>query len=246
MPQKSKKRLDALVVEKGLASSRHRAQALIMAGRVLADGEKADKPGKEFPADTDLVVTKDLPYVSRGGLKLSAALDSFRIDPAGMDVLDAGASTGGFTDCLLQRGARRVLAVDVGYGQFDWSLRNDERVTLIERTNIRYLEAGSLPHTINAAVADLSFISLKNVLPKLAEILPHGGWALVLVKPQFEVGRLEVGKGGVVRDFNLIRAAVEEIMAFARKCGFSVLGDMESPIRGPKGNREFFLHLVLD
>ncbi|MEW6112152.1 MAG: TlyA family RNA methyltransferase [Thermodesulfobacteriota bacterium] len=239
-----KQRLDVLLVSKGLAPSRERARALVMAGKVLVDGINVDKPGKEFLPDVDVVVAEDIPYVSRGGLKLEAALDHFGVNPAGLDVLDGGASTGGFTDCLLKRGAARVIAVDVGYGQFDWSLRNDPRVTLLERTNLRYLDTSSLPHPVNAAVADLSFISLKLVLGKFFETLPLGGWLLALVKPQFEVGRAEVSKGGVVRNEAAIRRAVDGIKSFAEQGGFEVRGEMESPIRGPKGNREFFLHLV--
>lgn len=241
---KSKSRLDTLVVERGLVSSRERARALIMAGRVLVNGIKVEKPGTEVGHDAVLSLTgPDIPYVSRGGIKLRAALEAFEINPAGMRILDAGASTGGFTHCLLDRGAARVIAVDVGYGQLDWKLRNDPRVTVLERTNIRYLEPESLPHPIDAAVADLSFISLRLVLPRLSEFLPRGGWAVVLVKPQFEVGRGQVGKGGVVRDPEKIRGAVEGIRVFAGECGFLVLGEIESPITGPKGNREFLLHL---
>lgn len=230
-------------MERGLVSSRQRARALIMAGRVKVDGARIEKPGKEVPADAVLILEEDLPYVSRGGLKLEAALDAFSMDPAGLKVLDAGASTGGFTDCLLQRGAACVVAVDVGYGQFHWTLRGDPRVILLERTNIRFLAPASMPCPVEAAVADLSFISLKIVLPNLREILPPGGWLVALVKPQFEVGRSDVGKGGVVKDTAKIKAAVEGIKVFARDCGFDVLGETESPIKGPKGNREFFLHL---
>ncbi|MBI4961968.1 MAG: TlyA family RNA methyltransferase [Desulfomonile tiedjei] len=231
------------MVEKGLASSRERARALIMEGKVTVNGAAVEKPGKEVSTDASLFVKEDLPYVSRGGLKLEAALDRFGIDPSGLGILDAGASTGGFSDCLLQRGAAHIIAVDVGYGQFHWKLRNDPRVTVIERKNIRFLEIGSLPNPVDAAVADLSFISLKLVLPKLKEFLPVGGWLVPLVKPQFEAGRTDVGKGGVVRDPGKIRAAVESVKTFAKGCGFQVLAEMESPIKGPKGNREFFLHL---
>jgi 23S rRNA (cytidine1920-2'-O)/16S rRNA (cytidine1409-2'-O)-methyltransferase len=244
MQKTPKNRLDSLMVERGVVSSRQRARALIMAGKVTVDGARAEKPGKEVAVDADLVVKEDVPYVSRGGFKLEAALDAFAIDPTGLTVLDAGASTGGFTDCLLQRGAARVIAVDVGYGQFDWRLRSDGRVTLLERTNIRFLDPASLPYAVDAAVADLSFISLKLILPKLAEIVRPGGWVVPLVKPQFEVGRADVGKGGVVRDPEKIRAAVDGIRAFSQTCGFGVLGEIESPIKGPKGNTEFLLHLL--
>ena len=236
-------RLDNLTFERGLATSRHRAQALIMAGKVLVDGVKIEKPGKEVSPQANLSILEELPYVSRGGVKLCAALDRFRADPSNLSFLDAGASTGGFTDCLLQRGAGRVIAVDVGYGQFDWKLRNDPRVSVLERTNLRFLELSSLPFPVDAAVADLSFISLTLILPKLAEILPPGGWLLALVKPQFEVGPKDVSKGGVVKDMSKIRAVIEKVKTAAVECGFQVLGEFESPIQGPKGNREFFLYL---
>ena len=241
--RQSKIRLDNLILQRGLATSRHKAQALIMAGKVLVDGLRIEKPGKEVNFDAELSIPEDLPFVSRGGIKLCAAIDHFNANPSNLSLLDAGASTGGFTDCLLQRGAARVIAVDVGYGQFDWKLRNDPRVTVVERTNIRFLEISALPFPVDAAVADLSFISLTLVLPKLAEIVPPGGWLLALVKPQFEVGPKDVGKGGVVRDTSKMRAAIENVKRAAIECGFEVHGEFESPIKGPKGNREFFLHL---
>jgi len=241
--RQSKIRLDNLTFERGLATSRHRAQALIMAGKVLVDGVKIEKPGKEVSPQATLSILEELPYVSRGGVKLCAALDHFKADPSNLSFLDAGASTGGFTDCLLQRGAGRVIAVDVGYGQFDWKLRNDPRVSVLERTNIRFLESNSLPFPVDAAVADLAFISLTLILPKLAEILPTAGWLLALVKPQFEVGPKDVSKGGVVKDMSKIRAVIEKVKTAAVECGFQVLGEFESPIQGPKGNREFFLYL---
>ncbi|MCA1960487.1 MAG: TlyA family RNA methyltransferase [Desulfomonile sp.] len=240
-----KDRLDVLIAARGLATSREKARALIMAGHVLVNGERVEKPGKEFPTDVEIAVQEELRYVSRGGLKLEAALDAFNVDCAGLCVLDAGASTGGFTDCLLKRGAAHVIAVDVGYGQFDWGLRNDPGVTLLERTNIRFLSPDALPRQVDAAVADLSFISLTLVLPVFAKVLPQGGWLIALVKPQFEVGRGDVAKGGVVRDPAKVRSAVDQVKNAARKAGFSVMGEVESPIRGPKGNREIFLHLVL-
>jgi 23S rRNA (cytidine1920-2'-O)/16S rRNA (cytidine1409-2'-O)-methyltransferase len=244
MPDKSiKKRLDILMVEKGLAQSRERARGLIMAGKVRVGGVSVEKAGKEVAYDAEVVVKEEMPYVSRGGLKLEAALDGFGVDPKGLSLLDAGASTGGFTHCLLERGASRIIAVDVGYGQFDWNLRRDPRVTLLERSNIRFIEPASLPHPVDGAVADLSFISLTLVLPKFYEILPLGGWLIPLVKPQFEVGRADVGKGGVVRDEQKIRAAIEKVKSFAERCVFRVLGELDSPIRGPKGNREVFLYL---
>ncbi len=202
-------------------------------------------PGRMFRVQQVLEIKEPLPYVSRGGIKLAAALDEFGIVPNGLTILDAGASTGGFTDCLLQRGAARVVAVDVGYGQFHWKLRTDPRVRLIERTNIRHLEVASVDEHIDAAVADLSFISLKLVFSKIAEILPEGAWLVPLVKPQFEVGRSEVGKHGVVRNSDAIAAAVSNVRTAATDSGFTVLNQVESVIRGPKGNREFLLHLVL-
>jgi 23S rRNA (cytidine1920-2'-O)/16S rRNA (cytidine1409-2'-O)-methyltransferase len=244
MPQKPvKKRLDTLMVDKGLVPSRERARSLIMAGRVLVEGVRVEKAGKEVLYDAEVLVKEYMPYVSRGGLKLEAALDEFGVDPKGLSLLDAGASTGGFTHCLLERGAKRIIAVDVGYGQFDWELRKDPRVTLLERTNIRFLDPASLPYPVDGAVADLSFISLTLVLPKFYEILSLGGWLIPLVKPQFEVGRADVGKGGVVRDEQKMRAAIEKVKNFAQGCGFQVLGELESPVKGPKGNREFLLYL---
>lgn len=241
--KEGKNRLDALMADRGIVESRQRARALIMAGKVLVDGEKTDKPGKEVGTDVDIQLKEDLPYVSRGGLKLRSALVTLAVDPSNLSILDAGASTGGFTDCLLQMGAARIIALDVGYGQFAWRLREDPRVTVMERTNIRFLVPDSLPYPIDAAVADLSFISLKLVLPVFHKLLPARGWLVVLVKPQFEVGRQDVGKGGVVRDVEKMRAAVDGVKGFAATCGFIVRGESESPIRGPKGNREFFLHL---
>jgi 23S rRNA (cytidine1920-2'-O)/16S rRNA (cytidine1409-2'-O)-methyltransferase len=236
-------RLDVLVVEKGLAVSRHRARALIMAGKVRVDGERIEKPGREVSREAVLSVQEDLPFVSRGGVKLDGALKGFNLDPSGLDVLDAGASTGGFTDCLLQHGAAHVTAVDVGYGQLHWKLRNDPRVTVLERCNVRFLEKEKLGGPVDAVVADMSFISLELVLPRFADLVAAGGWVLVMVKPQFEVGRGEVGKGGVVRDPAKMRHAVEAVKTAARKNGFEVLGELESPITGPKGNHEFFLYL---
>jgi 23S rRNA (cytidine1920-2'-O)/16S rRNA (cytidine1409-2'-O)-methyltransferase len=242
-PKQIKHRLDNLMVARGLVPTRQKAKALIMAGKVLVDGMRIDKPGRQFVMDSEVTVKQGLPFVSRGGLKLSGALDAFGVDPTGLSILDAGASTGGFTDCLLQRGALRVVAVDVGYGQIHWNLRLDPRVTVMERLNIRTLNSNQLPYLIHAAVADLSFISLKLVLPTLRELLARNGWLIPLIKPQFEVGRFKVGKGGVVRDETKIRQAVADIGQFADSIGFSVLGEVESPIKGPKGNREFFLNL---
>jgi 23S rRNA (cytidine1920-2'-O)/16S rRNA (cytidine1409-2'-O)-methyltransferase len=244
MTEKSVKiRLDTLMLEQGHASSRHRARALIMAGKVLVDGRKIEKPGREVDVNAHLAVEENLRYVSRGGVKLEAALLGFGIDPTGLVILDAGASTGGFTDCLLQHGAAGVIAVDVGYGQLDWRLRNDPRVVVMERKNIRLMDKQALPGPVDAAVADLSFISLKLVLPRLWDLIPPGAWIIALVKPQFEVGRGEVGKGGVVREVQKIRAAVESVKVFSRECGFQTLGELESPIKGPKGNQEVLIYL---
>ncbi|MDQ7785481.1 MAG: TlyA family RNA methyltransferase [Desulfomonilaceae bacterium] len=236
--------MDSLLVERRYAASRQRAAALIMAGKVTVDGVLADKPGKQVLDSSEVTVREDMPYVSRGGIKLAGALDAFGRDPSGLAILDAGASTGGFTDCLLQRGASMVIAVDVGYGQIHWNMRCDPRVVVMERVNARSLTVADLPCPIDAAVADLSFISLKLVLPVLRELLPVGGWLLPLIKPQFEVGRSDVGKGGVVRDAAKIRRVVDDLKEFAAGAGFDVLGEVESSIRGPKGNQEYFLNLV--
>lgn len=240
----TKKRLDVLLVDQGLAPSRERARALILSGNVLVDDVPRDKAGTLVPQDARVTIRgEDHGYVSRGGLKLEGALDGFKVDPAGLDCLDAGASTGGFTDCLLQRGARSVIAVDVGYGQLAWKLRSDSRVTVIERTNVRHLKPGDLSRLSDLAVVDVSFISLILVLPPILDALKPGGRVLAMVKPQFEVGKGEVGKNGVVRDPEKQAAAVEKIAEFARNQGLSVEGPLPSPIPGPKGNREFFLYL---
>ncbi len=240
----SRIRLDRLLVERGLAPSRERAQALILAGHVRVAGQPAGKPGGEVSADVALeVLADDLPFVSRGGLKLAFALEHYAFDPAGHVALDVGASTGGFTDCLLQRGARRVLAVDVGYGQLAWTLRQDPRVFLLERQNVRSLSAAQLPEPPTMAVSDVSFISLRLVLPKLAELLPPGAPALVLIKPQFEVGKGQVGKGGVVRDPALRARAVDDVLAAATALGFATEPVVPSPVVGPAGNVEFLARL---
>ena len=242
-----KKRLDVLLVERGLAESREKARALIMAGEVWVRGQKVDKAGKVFPPDVEIEVRgQACPYVSRGGLKLEGALDSFGVDVEGKVVADLGASTGGFTHCLLTRGARKVYAIDVGYGQLHWRLRQDPRVVVMERVNVRYLEPGALAEKVDLVVADLSFISLTLVLPGVKGILKEGGEALLLVKPQFEVGREKVGKGGVVRDEALRREALEKVKSRAQELGFRVLGEMDSPVPGAKkGNVELFLYLGL-
>jgi 23S rRNA (cytidine1920-2'-O)/16S rRNA (cytidine1409-2'-O)-methyltransferase len=236
-----KKRLDILLVERGLVESREKAQALILAGDGHVAGKTVDKPGTAVPADSEIVVSQRLRYVSRGGLKLEHALDALALSPANEVVLDVGASTGGFTDCLLQRGARRVYAVDVGYGQLDWRLRTDPRVVPIERTNIRYLAA--LPEPADLATVDTSFISLRLVLPAVGRLLQPDGRVIALVKPQFEAGRGQVGKGGVVRDPAVHRQVLRDFVAWATRNGWVVQGITPSPILGPAGNREFFVLL---
>ncbi len=225
-----------------MAESREKARALILAGEVFSGEKRVEKPGEQLAADAPLAVRQGLPFVSRGGVKLAAALDAFAIDPRGKTCLDVGASTGGFTDCLLQRGAASVTAVDVGYGQLAWKLRNDPRVTVMERTNFRHLEQGSFPAPFDLAVADVSFISLTLIMPGIAAALRPEGEAVLLVKPQFEAGREAVGKGGIVRDPAEREAAVEKVSAAAGP-GFTVAGRIESPLTGADGNVEYLLHL---
>jgi 23S rRNA (cytidine1920-2'-O)/16S rRNA (cytidine1409-2'-O)-methyltransferase len=234
-------RLDELLVLRGLAESRSQAQRLLMAGQVQVAGQIVDKAGKQVPADVTVEVKSRLRYVSRGGLKLEAALDTFDLDPAGRICADIGASTGGFTDCLLQRGAARVYAIDVGYGQLAWSLRTDPRVVVIERMNVRFLE--ELPERIEFATVDVSFISLRLVLQRVARLLIPTGQTIALIKPQFEVGKGLVGKGGVVRDPQLHRLAIEKVLTGAEGTGFAAQGLIRSPIRGPAGNVEFLVWL---
>jgi 23S rRNA (cytidine1920-2'-O)/16S rRNA (cytidine1409-2'-O)-methyltransferase len=242
-------RLDVLLVERGLAESRTKAQALVMAGAVVVGEARVDKPGHLVDAEAPVRLKEDAApsrYVSRGALKLEKALDDFpAVDPRGKVCADLGASTGGFTDLLLQRGAARVYAVDVGYGQLHPRLRGDPRVVVRERENARNYTAASLPEPVDLVTADLSFISLRLVLPAVKAILRPGGQAVVLVKPQFEVGKGEVGKGGVVRDDAKRRAALEGVEAAARDLGFEPIGHAESPIEGPAGNREWLLALRL-
>jgi 23S rRNA (cytidine1920-2'-O)/16S rRNA (cytidine1409-2'-O)-methyltransferase len=240
----AKKRADQLLVERALAESRTRAQALILSGRVFTGESRIEKPGTRLQPDIPLTIRETLPYVSRGGIKLKSALDYFRIDPAGVKCLDVGASTGGFTDCLLQSGASRVYAVDVGYGQLDWKLRNDSRVEVVERTNFRTISDEVLPHDFVVAVVDVSFISLKLILPRLKTFLEEGADVVVLIKPQFEAGREKVGKGGIVRDPAVREKAVAGVLDEASNAGFSVIGSTESPIKGTSGNIEFLAHLV--
>lgn len=247
MPR-TKSRLDQLLIERGLASSRQQAQALILSGRVIVEGMHLAKAGSRVPADIAVSVTGPLhPFVGRGGLKLQGALDSFRVDVAGMTALDIGSSTGGFTDCLLQRGAARVVCIDVGHGQLDWKLRNDPRVNVFEGVNARYLPPhllGGLVGAISLAVVDVSFISLKLILPVIPPLLsPRSGGIIALVKPQFEVGRGKVGKGGIVRSPRLRFEAVTGVALFAINEGLGVIGCAASPIAGAEGNQEYFIHL---
>ena len=240
---KNKQRLDLLLVERELVESREQARRLIMAGEVFVDEQVADKAGRLVPLEANLRVRTPPRYVSRGGLKLEAALDAFAIDPGGLVALDVGASTGGFTDCLLQRGAAKVYAVDVGYGQLAWKLRSDGRVVVIERTNIRYLE--SLPDGVLAdlAVIDASFIGLELVLPPTLRLLTMTGQVVALIKPQFEAGPDDVGKGGVVRDRAVHRRVLDEINDLAHALGVCVAGLTVSPAPGPAGNIEFLIWL---
>jgi 23S rRNA (cytidine1920-2'-O)/16S rRNA (cytidine1409-2'-O)-methyltransferase len=241
---KDRERLDKIMVDRGLVKSRERAKALIMEGRVTVGGQKAAKPGTMVASASDIVLKdNDIPYVGRGGLKLEAAFDFFGIDPARKVAMDIGCSTGGFTDCLLKRGAEKVYAIDVGYGQFDWSLRHDPRVVLLEKTNIRYLVRDAVPGVIDLAVIDVSFISLLKVLPKALEFLGEKGEVLALIKPQFEVGKGMVGKGGVVRDESQRAAVVEKVREGAAEAGLRTIRVFESPIRGQKGNIEFFIYM---
>lgn len=241
---KHKERLDKLLVDKGIIKSRERARSLIMEGKVRVAGLASLKPGSMVDVSSDIALMEDdIPFVGRGGVKLSSALDFFGVDPSGMTAIDIGCSTGGFTDCLLQRLARKVYAVDVGYGQFDWSLRHDPRVVLLEKTNIRYLEKSSVPDPIDLAVIDVSFISLLKVLPRAFEFLGEKGKVIALIKPQFEVGREMVGKGGIVKDEASRFSAISRISEGAEGIGFGVIGTCESPIRGQKGNIEYFIYL---
>jgi len=237
-------RLDLLLVQKGLAESREKARALIMAGLVEVDQVAANKPGHLVAPLSTLSIKKTLPYVSRGGLKLEAALDRFSVDVKDRVLLDVGASTGGFTDCLLQRGAKKVVAVDVGYGQFHWKLRQDPRVVLLEKTNIRNLAPGTVKEDLDGAVIDVSFISLKLALPAASRLLKPQAFAIVLVKPQFEVGKGQVGKGGVVRDPALHQEVLDSLCAFFGEVGWKVEGQIPSPVLGPKGNKEFLVYLT--
>ncbi|NTX01595.1 TlyA family RNA methyltransferase [Myxococcus sp. CA051A] len=237
-----KERVDVLVVERGLAESRTKAQALILAGLVVVDDQRVDKPGSLIPVEAELRLKGEvLPYVSRGGLKLKGAIDRFGLDVRGKVAADIGASTGGFTDCLLQHGAVRVHAIDVGYGQLHEKLRKDDRVRSRERVNARYLTDEDLPEKVGVIVIDVSFISLTQVLPSVLRFLEPGGLLAALVKPQFEVGPDRVGKGGVVRDAAARQDAIDTVTAFVREQGLTVRGLMDSPVPGPAGNVEALL-----
>jgi 23S rRNA (cytidine1920-2'-O)/16S rRNA (cytidine1409-2'-O)-methyltransferase len=237
-------RADLALVEQGLAPSRERARALILAGEVLAGDRPIDKAGDLVAADALLRLRHaPMPYVSRGGLKLAYALATFALDVKGLTAADVGASTGGFTDCLLQAGAAHVYCIDVGYGQLDAKIANDPRVTVLDRTNVRNAPPDLLPAPADLAVVDVSFISLGLVLPALPPLLRRGAPVVALVKPQFEVGRARIGKGGIVRDEEARAQALADVAAKARQLGYSVLGDTVSPITGGKGNVEFLLHL---
>jgi 23S rRNA (cytidine1920-2'-O)/16S rRNA (cytidine1409-2'-O)-methyltransferase len=236
----AKKRLDVLLVERGLAETRSQAQALVLAGRVKGHS----KSGEQIDEAAELELHEGRRFVSRGGEKLAAALEELGVDVAGEDILDVGASTGGFSDCLLQAGAARAIALDVGYGQLHPKLRDDPRVTVLERTNVREIRCEELPFRPTFVVCDVSFIGLAKALPPALACAAPGWEALALVKPQFEAGPAEVGKGGVVRDPEVHRRVVDEVVAQAPSWGAIVLGVAESPVRGPKGNREFFVHLA--
>ncbi len=239
-------RLDALVVQKGLATGRDQAKAYILAGQITVNGQRVDKAGTMIAETAELCFTGNAnPYVSRGGLKLVKALDSFAINLSGRRILDLGASTGGFTDCALQRGASHVVAVDVGYGQLAWALRNDSRVTVLERTNARYLTMDMIGLPVDFISADLSFISLTKILPALPPLLAPKGELVVLVKPQFEAGREQVGKKGVVRDPAIHEEVIRRVAACAQEIGLIPVAVSYSPITGPEGNIEYLLHLSM-
>lgn len=243
--QGSKERADLLLVERGLAPSRARAQALILAGVVLSGTRRIDKAGELLPKDAELRLREqDHPYVSRGGVKMAGALDAFGLSPEGIFAADFGASTGGFTDCLLQRGAARVYAIDVGYGQLHPKLRNDPRVVVMERVNARTLAAGALPEPMQWIVIDASFIGLNKLLPAAHALLAPGGYVVALVKPQFEVGKANIGKGGVVRDEVARAEAIARVCAEAEALGFALKQQADAVIEGPSGNREHFVWLA--
>lgn len=244
---KIKKRLDVLLVERGLADTRTKAQAVIMSGLVYVAGQKADKPGMPFEENVEIEVRgATCPYVSRGGLKLEKALRDFGVDPTGFVCSDSGASTGGFTDCLLQQGAKKVFAIDVGYGQLDWKIRSDPRVVVMERTNVRYVTPEQLGEPLDLSVVDVSFISLRIVLPVIKTFLKeNSGQVLCLIKPQFEAGKEKVGKKGVVRDPAVHKEVLDDFVSLTKEIGFKICGLTFSPVKGPEGNIEFLAHLSL-
>ena len=245
---KNKKRLDVLLVEQMYAETRSKAQAIIMAGLVYVNGQKADKAGMSFDADTAVIEVRGqaCPYVSRGGLKLEKALRDFGVDPTGFVCSDSGCSTGGFTDCLLQQGASKVFAIDVGYGELNWKIRNDPRVVVRERTNIRYVTPEDIGEPLDLSVIDVSFISLRIVLPAIKNLLKEGkGQVLCLIKPQFEAGRENVGKNGVIREPSVHKEVLDHFVALAKELDFTILGLTFSPVKGPAGNIEFLGHLTL-
>ena len=244
---KIKKRLDVLLTEQGYADTRSKAQAIIISGQVYVDGQKADKPGVSYEETVQLEVRgAACPYVSRGGLKLEKALRDFGVEPKGYICSDSGASTGGFTDCLLQQGASKVFAIDVGYGQLDWKIRSDPRVVVMERTNIRYVTPEDLGEPLDLSVIDVSFISLKIVLPAIKNLLkPDVGQVLCLIKPQFEAGKEKVGKKGVVREPEIHKEVLDMFVELAASLDFTILGLTFSPVKGPEGNIEFLGHLTL-
>ena len=244
---KVKKRLDVLLTERLYAETRSKAQAIIMSGNVYVNGQKADKPGISYEENVEIEVRGAVcPYVSRGGLKLEKALRDFGVKPEGFVCSDSGASTGGFTDCLLQQGAKKVFAIDVGYGQLDWKIRSDERVVVMERTNIRYVTPEDLGEPLDLSVIDVSFIGLEIVLPTIKTLLkPESGQVLCLIKPQFEAGKENVGKKGVVRDPKIHKMVLDNFVSLVHGLGFNILGLTFSPVKGPEGNIEFLGHLTL-
>ncbi len=244
---KVKKRLDVLLTERMYAETRSKAQAIIMSGLVYVNGQKADKPGISYEETVEIEVRGHVcPYVSRGGLKLEKALRDFGVKPVDFVCSDSGASTGGFTDCLLQQGAKKVFAIDVGYGQLDWKIRNDERVVVMERTNIRNVTQEDLGEPLDLSVVDVSFISLRIVLPAIKNLLKSTGQVLCLIKPQFEAGKEKVGKKGVIRDPAVHQEVLDNFVALAHELNFKILGLTFSPVKGPEGNIEFLGHLTLD
>lgn len=238
-----KQRIDVLMFEKGLAESREKAKSLIMAGQVYIDEQKVDKPGTNVSCDANIIVRQGAKYVSRGGLKLEKSMAKFDLVLENKVCMDIGASTGGFTDCMLQNGAKKVYSVDVGYGQLAWKLRCDERVCNLERTNIRYLDNSLIKDEIDFISIDVSFISLKLVFPKVDELLTQNGDCVALIKPQFEAGRDKVGKKGVVRDINVHKEVIENVFNFTKELGFKIVELDYSPIKGPEGNIEYLMHI---